>query len=135
MTYIADTLRRLVRERAGYRCEYCLINEAYTIKRHEIDHIFAEKHDGLTEESNLCLSCHDCNRHKGTDLTTFDPLTGEKVSLFHPRLDQWHDHFQILEGYIQPITAIGRATTKLLHFNDDTRVLERLLLIAQKRYP
>jgi HNH endonuclease len=135
MTYIPDALRRLVRERGRNCCEYCLINEAYTIKRHEIDHIRAEKHLGETVEPNLCLSCHDCNRHKGTDLTTFDPETNENVSLFHPRLDRWSDHFKLDGAIIKPLTPQGRATVRLLSFNDDKRVLERELLIEQGRYP
>ena len=44
MKYIPEALRRLVRERANERCEYCLFHERYTVKRHEIDHIYAEKH-------------------------------------------------------------------------------------------
>jgi 5-methylcytosine-specific restriction endonuclease McrA len=56
-TYVPAELRRLVRQRAGDRCEYCLIPEAVTFASHEVDHVIAEKHGGLTDQANLALSC------------------------------------------------------------------------------
>ncbi len=47
-TYISTNLRRLVEERADYRCEYCLISAEVTFFSHEVDHIIAEKHEGKT---------------------------------------------------------------------------------------
>lgn len=85
MTLIPDELRRLVYDRARGRCEYCLMPERYAVKHHEIDHIRATKHAGLTSAANLCLSCFQCNRHKGSDLTSIDPVTDQIVPLFHPR--------------------------------------------------
>jgi len=63
-TYIPAELRRLVYERARGRCEYCLIPETVVLVSHQVDHIIAEKHGGLTEADNLALSCA-CNKHKG----------------------------------------------------------------------
>ena len=62
MTYIPEALRRLVTERAGGRCAYCRLHEDDTFFIHEVDHIYAEKHDGPTVEGNLCIACADCNR-------------------------------------------------------------------------
>jgi hypothetical protein len=45
--HVSAALRRLVRERAGERCEYCLIPEAMTWALLTIDHITAEKHGGV----------------------------------------------------------------------------------------
>ena len=42
-----------------------------------MEHIIAEKHDGITESGNLALSCPCCNRFKGTDLGSIDPETGQ----------------------------------------------------------
>lgn len=135
MSYIPDELRKFVRQRAKNCCEYCLLSEKFTIKRHEIDHITAEKHGGDAIEVNLCLSCHDCNRHKGSDLTTFDPFTKQIVKLFDPRNQLWSDHFELDGPIIRGISSTGRATVNLLQVNDEPRVLERLLLIAQGLYP
>lgn len=55
--YIPVALRRLVRERAGERCEYCLIPEQLTLAAHWVDHIVAEKHglDDCIERSPVQL--------------------------------------------------------------------------------
>ena len=53
--YVPAPLRRLVRARAGERCEYCLVPERLTLAPHWVDHIVAEKHGGRTEEDNLAL--------------------------------------------------------------------------------
>jgi len=67
-THIPAALRRLVRERAGERCEYCLIPESVTFSPHWIDHVVAEKHGGKTEAENLANSCVLCNQRKGSEL-------------------------------------------------------------------
>lgn len=128
-THISSSLRRLVRERANGCCEYCLIPEIATFAVHEIDHIIAEKHGGLTEGDNLALSCTLCNQYKGTDLTSIDPNSGEIVPLYHPRQDLWLDHFLCKDARIIPLTAKGRVTVRLLQFNRSERIEERQLLI------
>jgi hypothetical protein len=136
MTYIPESLRQQVRERARGNCEYCLLHERYALKTHEVDHIRAEKHGGLTVSENLCLSCFECNRQKGSDLSSVDPVTDEVVPLFHPRRDHWHDHFQIQpNGEIEAKTATGRVTVKLLDFNNPERIALRAALINLERYP
>jgi HNH endonuclease len=132
---ISAELRQLVSDRAQGRCEYCLLHQNFSIYTHEVDHIIAQKHDGSTTADNLALSCLSCNRHKGTDLSTFDPTTGELTLLFNPRHQIWEEHFVLSNGRIEGITAIGRATAKLLMFNTSNRILERQLLILQKCYP
>ncbi|MEN8444639.1 MAG: HNH endonuclease signature motif containing protein [Cyanobacteria bacterium J06555_13] len=77
MSYIPDVLRRLVRQRAADTCEYCLMHQTFSMYSHEIDHAVAIKHGGKTVQENLVLACLPCNRHKGTDLTSIDALSGE----------------------------------------------------------
>lgn len=132
---IPTDLRRLVSDRAQGRCEYCLLHQDFSIYTHEVDHIIAQKHDGKTTAENLALSCLSCNRHKGTDLATFDPDTGELTMLFNPRSQIWEEHFALNQGRIEGATSFGRATAKLLMFNSPIRILERQLLMGQKRYP
>jgi hypothetical protein len=134
MTYIPATLRKLVFERAGGRCEYCGLPANAVYLAHEIDHIRAEKHGGKTIERNLCLSCYFCNYYKGSDLASIDPETDETELLFHPRLDRWSDHFVLDGAVIKPLTAKGRATARLLRFNDEERILEREILVKRGRY-
>lgn len=126
--YIPVPMRRLVRARAGERCEYCLIPETYTLAAHWVDHIVAEKHGGQTEESNLALSCVLCNQHKGTDLTSIDQQSGQIIPLFHPRRDVWAGHFRLVGARIEPLTPTGRVTVRLLQLNHPDRIQERELL-------
>lgn len=127
--YAPTALRQLVYARAEGRCEYCLIPESVVLAPHEVDHIIAVKHGGLTEADNLALSCTLCNKHKGSDLASMDSETGSVVPLFHPRRDSWIEHFRIHDGQILPRTSIGRVTVRLLHLNDSERVEERRLLV------
>jgi hypothetical protein len=80
--YISSELRALVRQRAAGACEYCLIPEDFSFFVHEIDHIIAQQHGGETIERNLALACIVCNKHKGTNLASIDPRTGDVVSLY-----------------------------------------------------
>jgi hypothetical protein len=130
ITHIPADLRRLVRDRAGERCEYCLLPEPFALTTHPIDHVVAEKHGGATAAENLALSCTICNGHKGSDLASVDPESGAIVPLFHPRRDRWADHFRLVGGRIEPLTPSGRVTVRLLQFNHPDRVEERELLLV-----
>ncbi len=134
-TYISAGLRQRVRRRAKNRCEYCLLAEQDAFFAHEPDHIIAEKHGGATTAENLALSCFDCNRFKGSDIASLDPMTGSLVHLFNPRTDGWEDHFQIEGGKICPLTAVGRATERLLKLNLRARVEIRATLARAGRFP
>lgn len=135
MTYVPDTLRQEVIERAKYQCEYCLMHERDSIYSHEVDHIIPEKHRGETVSSNLCYACLDCNRNKGSDFGSFDPETDEVVLLYHPRQDTWSDHFQLDGARIIAKTAKGRVTEFVLKLNAAKRLSNRELLVKAKRYP
>jgi hypothetical protein len=135
MTYIRQSLRQLVYDRANGRCEYCRLHAEDAFYPHEVDHIYAEKHGGETIENNLCLSCFECNRHKGSDLSSLDPESGEVVRLFHPRYDIWTEHFTLDGPSIKPLTPQGRVTVKLFQMNMPERILEREILIKAGRYP
>jgi len=132
---VPAALRRLVRERARERCEYCLLAETHAFFSHEPDHIIAEKHRGKTTADNLALACFDCNRFKGSDIASIDPATGSLVALFNPRTQVWSEHFRIKSGKIIPLTAIGRATATLLKFNLAERLEVREILCKSGRYP
>ncbi|AFY41352.1 HNH endonuclease [Nostoc sp. PCC 7107] len=118
-------LRRLVEERSNHKSEYCLLPTKVAFFPHEIDHIIAEKHDGKTDAENLALTCWRCNRHKGTDLGSFDPQTGVFSFLFNPRTQQWSEHFSFSELTIVGLTDVGRTTVHLLQMNNEERIAER----------
>jgi hypothetical protein len=133
-TYITAADRRTVRERAGERCEYCLIHEDDTDLSHEIDHIIAEKHGGTTEIDNLAYACFLCNNSKGSDIAS---LTADgSISLFfNPRTDVWTDHFRLTEDRFVLLTQKAEATERIFGFNDAARCQERRGLQRLGRYP
>ena len=132
-SYIPAALRRQVHERAGGRCEYCLLDENDAFFSHEPDHIIAVKHGGETDFENLALACFDCNRFKGSDIASKDPLTQDLAPLFNPRADQWSTHFSRQGGTIVGLTPIGRATERLLKLNLPVRVEVREMLVRDGR--
>ncbi len=84
-----------------------------------VDHIVARQHEGDDDESNLCLSCHWCNFHKGTNVATM--VDGQLMPLFHPRTHDWTVHFKLIDDRVVGLTPIGRGTVRLLQMNDDDR--------------
>jgi hypothetical protein len=123
--------RELVRERAGGRCEYCLLRQQHSELSHHIEHIVAKQHGGTDEADNLALACHRCNLRKRPNLTGLDPLGGDVVLLFHPRRDRWEQHFVIRDSNIHGSTPSGRATVRLLAMNDTRRVELRAELLSR----
>jgi 5-methylcytosine-specific restriction endonuclease McrA len=98
---------------------------------HHIEHVVARKHGGTNDDSNLALACHRCNLHKGPNLTGVDRSTHEIVPLFHPRHDQWLNHFEVRGARIEGKTAIGRATVRVLAMNDARRIELRAQILAR----
>lgn len=107
----------LVRNRAGNRCEYCLMPQTFRRLRFQIDHVVARQHGGSDETTNLALCCGRCNRHKGPNLSGVDPETVQVVRLFDPRKDIWAEHFRIADVRILGISPVGRATVIVLAMN------------------
>jgi hypothetical protein len=131
---VSEEWRLLARSRADCLCEYCLIHEDDCLFTLQIDHIISVKHGGTAGLENLAVACIFCNRQKGSDVGTI-MADGRFTRLFNPRTDSWAEHFRLVGGTIEPITAIGEGTARILRFNDLERMAEREELIAQGRYP
>jgi HNH endonuclease len=91
------------------------------------DHILPRSKGGETTLQNLCLACRSCNEFKSDATQGNDPLTGETVPLFHPRLQEWAEHFAWSPDStkVEGLTAIGRATTIALRMNNAIIVAAR----------
>ncbi|MEX2318076.1 MAG: HNH endonuclease signature motif containing protein [Pirellulales bacterium] len=127
--------RQIVRQRAGGRCEYCLLPEAADEWPFHVDHIIARVHGGDDVQSNLSWSCTQCNLHKASNFASIDPASGERVNLFNPREQNWIDHFAVgQDGGIIGVTAAGRATVRLLDMNGIPQIDLRRELIQQGAY-
>jgi len=82
-----------------------------------IEHIIPRKHRGDDSADNLALACVSCNIYKGANLTGIDPVTMKIEALFHPRRQQWADHFMWREREIVGISPVGRTTVEVLRLN------------------
>lgn len=133
--YISPEIRQAVAARANFVCEYCLIAEADAYFRFQVEHIISRKHGGASELENLALACVFCNRHKGSDIASLKPETGDLVRLYNPRTMRWREHFRLKEVVIEPLTEIGEATIRILQMNHDDQILERQVLSRRGRYP
>ena len=111
------------------------MNQDYAGFAHELDHIIAEKHGGLTESANLAYACKLRNRFKGSDIASIDVKIGELTPFYHPRQQQWEDHFELDGPTIVPVSQIGRVTERLLKFNQAERLILRKQLVSVHRYP
>ncbi len=117
----------LVSARAHHVCEYCRAPEAIFNLPFEVEHITPQAHGGESAIANLALACRSCNLYKSDAVTAYDEETQSAVRLFHPRLDNWQEHFSINAevAEIQGFTARGRATVSRLRMNSATQIAAR----------
>src|ERR1700722_9972714 len=122
--------RRLVRQRADSRCEYCRLPQSAIDIAFHIEHIRPRQHGGGDEPENLALACSYCNLCKGPNLVGVDPESDRIVQIFNPRRNSWQRHFELTGEQIVGTTPMGRATVQLLQMNDRRRRILRAYLIA-----
>lgn len=125
-------LEQQVWARAARRCEYCHVPQSVYLTPFQIDHVIALKHAGPTATENLALACFHCNLHKGPNIAGIDPTTSKLTRLFHPRQDDWMNHFALnRNGTIEGTTDVGRTTVAVLNMNEPIVVTVRAFLIDE----
>ncbi len=134
--HIPISMQRRVRDRAGDRCEYCLLVQDRQEATFHVDHVVPRSAGGATEMGNLALACVSCSLRKGARLRVIDPQSGEATRVFHPRESLWRDHF-LLTAAMQIVgrTAEGRATVEALKLNRPVAVAIRAEEHVRGRYP
>lgn len=130
-------LRKLVREAAKNRCEYCQTLQEMTLATFHVDHIIPQASGGSGEFENLCLSCPFCNEFKAGKFRATDPQTRRLVQLFNPRRDRWLRHFRWSHDGTQLMgrTARGRATVVALRMNNQIARTARRFWVASGIHP
>jgi HNH endonuclease len=130
MSYVSTTVRQLVTQRAREQCEYCRFPQTASLFAFEMEHIIAEKHDGITAAENLALSCPCCNRFKGTDLGSIDPETQQLTPFIRPNLFLGGDcHNRSLLRYF-PIAASSLALETPYHPPDTIKIISNHSRVA-----
>ena len=131
-------LRDTLSNQANGCCEYCKSPQLFSPQSFSVEHILPLAMGGNHEAGNLAFSCQGCNALKATRIDAVDALTGFIVPLFHPRLQNWNDHFVWDESwqYIIGRTPAGRATASLLQLNRQFVInLRRILILAGEHPP
>src|SRR5687767_2220644 len=108
---IPASLVQLVRERASEYCEYCLLPQWSQEANFHVDHIQPRSAAGPTTAENLALACVSCSLRKAARERIRDPHSNVLVPIYHPRYDNWSDHFEWTASWrIKGKTPTGRAT-------------------------
>jgi hypothetical protein len=134
--YIPLSLQRRVRNRAAERCEYCRIAQANQEATFHVDHVAPKAAGGQTLIDNLALACVSCSLRKGARTSAIDPVSGELIGIFHPRVHAWGEHFSVTASCeIEASTPIGRSTVVLLRLNRPLAVAIRREERLRERWP
>lgn len=134
---VPTALRMRIIEQARHRCGYCLRTEELLGMPMTLDHIIPQAAGGPTTEENLWLACRRCHEFKGTQTQALDPETDALISLFNPRYQSWHEHFQWNEDGTKVLgkTPCGRATVLALQMNNLQIVITRRLWVSAGWWP
>jgi HNH endonuclease len=122
---VSKSLNRKVRKIANDRCEYCKMHQSLQGATFHVEHVIPVSRDGKSVLANLVLACPSCNLHKSNRIKAVDPQTQEVVALFHPRHDDWGQHFGFLDFTIVGKTKCARATIDLLNLNHPRKLKVR----------
>jgi hypothetical protein len=134
---LTTRLKEVVKARADNCCEYCYSQEKFATQGFSVEHIYPLSKGGHTHLDNLALACQGCNNHKYNKTEGTAPVSGEIVSLYNPRQQNWSDHFAWSNDYtlIIGLTSIGRVTVKILRLNRKGLVNLRQILYAMGENP
>lgn len=135
--YISKENRQKVKTRAKDCCEYCYSQEDFSPSSFSIEHILPVAKGGQNTLGNLAYACQGCNNTKYTNTENIDAVTGETISFFHPRKDNWKEHFKWSDNklLIIPLTPKGRVTLNALNLNRKSVVNLRKVLILIDKHP
>jgi HNH endonuclease len=135
--YVGVRLQRQIRAHFVNCCAYCHTSEALTVAIFEFEHIVPRSAGGKTVFENLCLACPTCNRYKANRQNVLDPITKEVVSLFHPHLQVWKEHFVWGENATEltGCTPAGRVTILALKMNRPQLIRVRRMWVKMGEHP
>jgi len=130
-------LRQQVSVRAGGCCAYCRSQARYATQSFSVEHILPRVQGGATTLDNLALACQGCNNHTYDNVAVPDPVSVQRVPLYHPRRDRWDTHFAWSDDFTLMIglSPTGRATVETVHLNCDGVVNLRRLRYAIGQHP
>lgn len=133
--YVARSTKKIVIERAAFRCEYCRVPAFLSSFDYHIEHIIGLQHGGPNSLNNLAYCCSSCNWKKGPNISTVLEFGGQIIPLFNPRTHNWFDHFEVQQGELVALSDVAQATIKLLELNFPAKMEERFEMMLAGVYP
>lgn len=126
-----------IANQAGGCCEYCWSQAQFSPAPFSVEHIMPRAKGGTDNDDNLAFACQGCNNRKYNHVEAVDPITGNRVMLYHPRCHQWAEHFAWNEDFtlILGLTPVGRATVERLQLNRSGVVNLRRVLHQIGQHP
>ena len=115
-------LESQVRLRAADRCEYCRMHQSLQGATFHVEHVVPRVRGGETTLENLAWACPSCNLHKSDRTEATDPQTGDVVSLFNPRVDDWAAHFDWHGHELIARSSVAQAKIAALNLNHPRRL-------------
>ncbi len=136
--YVSAEIRKRILALSNKLCEYCKSPKDFSTDLYAFDHIIPVALGGKTVFINMAYSCGGCNSYKNQKIAGFDEVENIEVSLFHPRIQNWDEHFTWSDDFTKVIgiTAIGRATINTLKLNrQEVMNFRRVLVLADEHPP
>lgn len=119
---IPASVRRLVRRRAEFACEYCGVTETAVGGELTIDHFQPSVHGGTDDPDNLLYCCQRCNGYKAA----YWPEAPHQPRLWNPRQEPPTTHLlPLASGAIYPLTDVSAFTIRHLRLNRPPLVAHR----------
>jgi hypothetical protein len=128
---ISAELLLVVRQRAGYQCEYCGVTEVESGGNLTIDHYRPVSADGSDDIENLVYACFRCNIYK----SDYRPLAPADTPIWNPRggTPLTQHVFCLEDGHLLALTDTGHTTIELLRLNRRPLVDSRLRAMWTRR--
>ena len=119
---IPAAIHELVRERAGYRCEYCGVHEMDAGGELTIDHYRPRTQGGSDDSDNLIYACSRCNTYKHD----YWPANPDASRLWNPREEPFAAHLvENPDGILEARSPTGAFTISKLRLNRPQLVANR----------
>jgi hypothetical protein len=124
-------IRRQVRRRADFACEFCGVSETDAGGELTVDHFRPTAKGGGNDLDNLIYCCPHYNQHK----LDYWPAQPDAPRLWSPRREPFSRHFLTFDdGTLLPCTEVAEVTLRRLHLNRPALVEHHRNKILRTRY-
>ena len=119
---ISPSLRREIRQQAGFACQYCGVHEEDAGGELTIDHFRPQSKGGESSLDNLLYCCIRCNQYK----KDYWPTDASMEALWQPQKEPFDQYFVALDdGTLSPQTPKAAFSIFRLRLNRPALIAHR----------